>query len=103
VAVDSFVQTIRGSFVQQIESAKDAVRVEEVVRLFSMAFARVCALRVVDEVVVDGLTVDWRRLERWPCWERGRAVRLGLAWLGITVSVGLFLRLLFWILTLVNS
>jgi hypothetical protein len=86
-----------------IEPSADALSGEEVYKLFSTAFARVCALRVVDEVVVDGLTVDWRRLERWPCWERGRAVRLGLAWLGITVSVGLFLRLLFWILTLVNS
>jgi hypothetical protein len=29
----SFVQTVRGSFVQQIEPAKDAMRVEEVVEL----------------------------------------------------------------------
>jgi hypothetical protein len=89
----SFVQTIRGSFVQQIEPAKDAVRMEWVVRLFSMAFAQVRALRVVDEVVVDGLTVGWQRLERWPCWGRGRAVRLGLTWLRIAVSAGLFLML----------
>jgi len=68
----SFVQTIRGSFVQQIEPAKDAMRMEEVVKLFSMAFGRVCALRVVDEVVVDGLTVGWRGLEGWPYWGSGR-------------------------------
>jgi hypothetical protein len=89
---------MRGSFVQQIEPAKDIMRMEEVDKFFSVAFAHVCALRVVDEVVVDGLTVGWRRLERWPCWGRGRAVRLGLTWLRIAVSVGLFLRLLFWIL-----
>jgi hypothetical protein len=35
------------SFVQQIEPAEDAVRMEEVVKLFSMAFARVCALKEV--------------------------------------------------------
>jgi len=34
--VNSFVQTICGSFVQQIEPAKDAVRMEEVVKLFSI-------------------------------------------------------------------
>jgi hypothetical protein len=48
-----------------IEPSADALSVEEADKLFSMAFARVCALRVVDEVVVDGLTVGWRRLERW--------------------------------------
>jgi hypothetical protein len=32
----SFVQTIRGSLVQQIEPAKDAVRIEEVVNLFGI-------------------------------------------------------------------
>jgi hypothetical protein len=36
--------------------------VEEIAELFSTAFAQVCALEVVDEVVVDGLTVGWRRL-----------------------------------------
>jgi len=36
VAVDSFVQTVRGSFVQQIEPAKDAIRIEEVIKLFSV-------------------------------------------------------------------
>jgi hypothetical protein len=34
----SLVQRIRGSFVQQIEPAKDAMRMEEAVKLFSMAF-----------------------------------------------------------------
>jgi hypothetical protein len=33
LGVNSFVQTIRGSFVQQIEPAKDAMRVEEVDKL----------------------------------------------------------------------
>jgi hypothetical protein len=33
LGVNSFVQTIRGSFVQQIEPAKDAMRMEEVVKL----------------------------------------------------------------------
>jgi hypothetical protein len=47
VAVDSFVQTIRGSFVQQIEPAKDAMRMEEAIKLFSTAFGHVCALKVV--------------------------------------------------------
>jgi hypothetical protein len=44
-----FVQTIRGSFVQQIEPAKDAVRMEEGVELFSTAFEQACALKVGDE------------------------------------------------------
>jgi hypothetical protein len=39
VAVDSFVQTMRNSFVQQIEPAKDAIRAEE-----------------VDELVLNNLT-----------------------------------------------
>jgi hypothetical protein len=33
LGVTSFVQTIRGSFVQQIEPAKDATRMEEVDKL----------------------------------------------------------------------
>jgi hypothetical protein len=44
---------MRNSFVQQIEAAKDAICMEEVVRLFSMAFAQVCALKEVDELAVD--------------------------------------------------
>jgi hypothetical protein len=43
----SFVQTMRNSFVQQIDPAKDALRMEEVVKLFGMAFAQVCALKEV--------------------------------------------------------
>jgi hypothetical protein len=46
VAVDSFVQTIRGSFVQQIEPAKDAIRMEEAVKPFSTAFEQICGLKV---------------------------------------------------------
>jgi len=38
--VNSFVQTMRNSFVQQIEPAKDAMRMEEVVKLFSTALAQ---------------------------------------------------------------
>jgi hypothetical protein len=56
LGVNSFVQTIRGAFVQQIEPAKDAMRMEEVVKLFSTAFAQVCALKVVDKLVVNSLT-----------------------------------------------
>jgi hypothetical protein len=37
----SFVQTMCNSFVQQTDPAKDAMRMEEVVKLFSLAFARV--------------------------------------------------------------
>ena len=40
---------MRGSFVQQIESAKDAMRMEEVVKLFSMVFGQISALQVVDK------------------------------------------------------
>jgi hypothetical protein len=36
-----FVQAIRGSFVQQIEPAKDAMRMEEGVELFSTAFEQI--------------------------------------------------------------
>ena len=58
MAVDSFVQTIRGSFVQQIEPAKDAMRVEEVVKLFSTAFGQICALKEVDKLVLSSLTQE---------------------------------------------
>ena len=37
----SFVQTMRGSFVQQIEPSPDALSMEEVVKLFSMAFEQI--------------------------------------------------------------
>jgi hypothetical protein len=56
----SFVQTIRGSFVQQIELSADALSVEEVVKLFSMAFAQVCALK---EVQRPQAFVGWRILD----------------------------------------
>jgi hypothetical protein len=58
LGANSFVQTIRGSFVQQIEPAKDAMRMEEGVELFSTAFEHVCALKVVDRFVVNSLTHD---------------------------------------------
>jgi hypothetical protein len=54
----SFVQTIRGSFVQQIEPAKDAVRVEEGVELFSTAFEQICALKVIDKLGANSLTQE---------------------------------------------
>jgi hypothetical protein len=54
--VNSFVQTIRGSFVQQIEPAKDAMCMEEVDELFRTAFGHVCALKVIDGFVVNCLT-----------------------------------------------
>jgi hypothetical protein len=47
LGINPFVQTVRGSFVQQIELSADALSVEEVVRLFSMVFERVCALKEV--------------------------------------------------------
>jgi hypothetical protein len=55
---NSFFQTIRGSFVQQIEQAKDAMRMEEVVELFSAAFAQVCALKVIDKIGENSLTQE---------------------------------------------
>jgi hypothetical protein len=39
-----------------IEPSADALSVEQVYKLFSMAFARVCALKVVDGFVVNSLT-----------------------------------------------
>jgi len=39
-----------------IEPSADASSVKEAVRLFSMAFAQVCALTVVDKLVVSSLT-----------------------------------------------
>jgi hypothetical protein len=41
---------MRNSFVQQIEPAKDAMRMEDVVELFRAAFERVCGLNVVDRL-----------------------------------------------------
>jgi hypothetical protein len=52
LALDSFVQTICGSFVQQIEPATDAVRMEEAVRLFGMA---VCSGLRVSEAICGRL------------------------------------------------
>jgi hypothetical protein len=41
LGINPFVQTVRGSFVQQIEPAKNATRMEEVDELFSAAFRHV--------------------------------------------------------------
>jgi hypothetical protein len=40
LGINSFVQTMRNSFVQQIEPAKDAMRMGEVVKLLSEAFGQ---------------------------------------------------------------
>jgi hypothetical protein len=53
LGLNSFVQTIRGSFVQQIEPAKDAMCMEEVVKLFSTAFKHICTLQEVDKFVLE--------------------------------------------------
>jgi hypothetical protein len=63
LGVNSFVQTIRGSFVQQIEPAKDAMRMEEVDKLFSMAFEQTCALKVIDGFAVNCLPPELRAAE----------------------------------------
>jgi hypothetical protein len=44
----SFVQIIRVSFVQQIDPAEDAMRMEEVDEPFSWAFEQACGLREVN-------------------------------------------------------
>jgi hypothetical protein len=49
LGINPFVQAIRGCFVQQIELAKDAIRTEEVVELFSGAFEQTCAMGEVDK------------------------------------------------------
>jgi hypothetical protein len=50
---NSFVQTIRGSFVQQTEPAKDAMRIEEVDKPFSTASAQTCALKEVQPTTLQ--------------------------------------------------
>jgi hypothetical protein len=52
LGANSFVQTIRGSFVQQIEPAKDSMRMEEVVELFSTAFEQIRELQEVGKPVL---------------------------------------------------
>ena len=47
---------MRNSFVQQIEPAKDTMRMEEVIKLFSTAFGQICALKEVNKLVVSSLT-----------------------------------------------
>jgi hypothetical protein len=56
LGINPFVQAVRGSFVQQIEPAKDAMRTEEVDKLFCTVFKQFCALKVVDKLAVDSLT-----------------------------------------------
>jgi hypothetical protein len=70
LGINPFVQTVRGSFVQQIEPAKDALIMEEVVGLFSGAFARVCALKVVDGFVVIYLTHELMSAEVRRFWRK---------------------------------
>jgi hypothetical protein len=53
LGANSFVQTIRGSFVQQIEPSPDALSIEEVVKLFNTAFEQICGLREVDKLVLE--------------------------------------------------
>jgi hypothetical protein len=53
LGINSFVQTMRNPFVQQIEPAKDAMRMEEVVKLFSTAFKQICTLQEVDKFVLE--------------------------------------------------
>ena len=61
--VNSFVQTMRNSFVQQIEPAKDAMRMEELVKLFSTAFGQICALKEVDKLVLDRFRIIFRAVK----------------------------------------
>jgi hypothetical protein len=58
LGVNSFVQTIRGSFVQQIEPAKDAVRMEEVDKLVVNSLTR--------ELTAAEVTAVFEKLERLP-------------------------------------
>jgi hypothetical protein len=50
-----FVQAIRGSFVQQIEPAKNAMRLEEGVELFSTAFEQNFVNRLSDLAKANAL------------------------------------------------
>jgi hypothetical protein len=58
LGINSFVQTTRGSFVQQIEPAKDAMRVEGFAGLFGAAFEQICALKEADRLVLSSLTQE---------------------------------------------
>jgi hypothetical protein len=60
LGVNSFVQTIRGAFVQQIEPAKDAMRTEDVAKLFITPFGQICALKESDKLVPRSLSKSWR-------------------------------------------
>jgi hypothetical protein len=47
------VRTISAALVHTMEPASDALGVEEAVRLFSAAFAQVCALKEVQPVTLQ--------------------------------------------------
>ena len=51
----SMVKVKPGAKVITIEPSVDSSSVKEAVRLFSMAFEQVCALKVVDKLVVSSL------------------------------------------------
>jgi hypothetical protein len=53
----SMVKVKLGTKVITIEPAQNASTIEWAVELFSAAFGRVCALKVVDELVCNGLFV----------------------------------------------
>jgi hypothetical protein len=56
---NSFVQTIRGSFVQQIEPSPDALSMEEVVKLFSTAFEQNFVNHLSDSVKASSLALSF--------------------------------------------
>jgi hypothetical protein len=72
---NSFFQKIRGSFVQQIEPAKDVMRMEEEVELFSAAFEQVCALKVSDKLGANSLTQELTAAEITAVFQRQRSAR----------------------------
>jgi hypothetical protein len=49
LGINSFVQTKNSAIVQTIEPAKEALSMEEVVKLFSTAFEQTCGLSVVEQ------------------------------------------------------
>ena len=61
LGINSFVQTVRGSFVQQIEPAKDAMRTEGAVKLFSTSFEQNFVNHLSDPAKTNSLahTIDY--------------------------------------------
>jgi hypothetical protein len=53
LGINSFVQTKNSAIVQTIEPAKEALSMEEVVKLFSTAFEQICATAEVDKLVLE--------------------------------------------------